>query len=239
MEPKPGTALTVAMVALTLTTGMVEAVSFLALGPVFTAVQTGNTLFLGFAVAGAGELSAAASLVSLGGFAVGAVLGARFESIVDLRGRRWFVGALFVEAALLGIAGAVAWQIQRPDDPLTNRHYAVTALVALAMGMRNVTTMRAHVPDVPTTRVTRTLTTLFAGSPLGLATRVPTGAGNELRRTAAVAAMLAGGLLGAWLLFESVRPPVVLLATAAIVVAVALGYALTPGRGVSETRAAH
>ncbi|WP_267245653.1 DUF1275 family protein [Streptomyces sp. PR69] len=30
------------MVALTVTTGVVEAVSFLVLGPVFTAVQTGN-----------------------------------------------------------------------------------------------------------------------------------------------------------------------------------------------------
>ena len=38
---------------MTATTGIVEAVSLLALGHVFTANMTGNVLFLGFALAGA------------------------------------------------------------------------------------------------------------------------------------------------------------------------------------------
>jgi uncharacterized membrane protein YoaK (UPF0700 family) len=53
---------------------MIEAVSFLVLGPVFTAVQTGNLLFLSFALTGAAGLSPAAAGVSFGGFVVGALL---------------------------------------------------------------------------------------------------------------------------------------------------------------------
>ncbi len=42
------------MTLLTLSTGAIEAVSFLALGPVFIAMQTGNVLFLAFTAAGRG-----------------------------------------------------------------------------------------------------------------------------------------------------------------------------------------
>ncbi|MFI1970573.1 YoaK family protein [Streptomyces cinnamoneus] len=236
MEPKPGAALTGAMVVLTLTAGMVEAVSFIVLGPVFTAVQTGNLLFLGFAVAGEGGFSPAASSVSLGGFAVGAVLGVRLESGLDSRGRPWFPVALGAEAALLGLAGVVAWGIDRVGAPLSGRHYAVTALVAVAMGMRNVTTMRARVPDLPTTVATRAMTAFLGSTPLAVDTRIPAGARSQGRRSASVGAMFAGGLLGAWMLHEEVRPAVVLLAVAGGVLAVGVGYGVARGggRGVPE-----
>jgi hypothetical protein len=47
------------MLALTLVTGVVDAVSYLRLGHVFVANMTGNVVFLGFAIAGAVGLSAA------------------------------------------------------------------------------------------------------------------------------------------------------------------------------------
>ncbi|GGX98231.1 YoaK family protein [Streptomyces hiroshimensis] len=228
MKLQPGATLPAAMVALTVTTGMVEAVSFLALGPVFTAVQTGNTLFLGFAVVGSGEFSAAASAASLLGFAVGAALGARLSSGADVRGRRWFVEALVAESVLLAVAGLAGWSIERYGHPLTFRQYLVTALVALAMGMRNVTTLRASVPDMPTTVITRTMTALIGTSRFGLDSRIPSGTAAEIRRTASVGAMFAGGLLGAWMLHEAVRPPAVLLVTSACVLAVALVLTCTP-----------
>ncbi|WP_245699571.1 YoaK family protein [Streptomyces roseifaciens] len=234
MKLQPGAALPTAMVALTVTTGMVEAVSFLALGPVFTAVQTGNTLFLGFAVVGSGEFSAAASGASLLGFAVGAALGARLSSHADARGRRWFAPALVAESVLLAVAGLTGWSIERFGHPLTFRQYLVTALVALAMGMRNVTTLRASVPDMPTTVITRTMTALIGTSPFGLDSRIPSGTGYELRRTASVAAMFAGGLLGAWMLHESVRPPAVLLVTSACVLTVALALTCTPRHRIPD-----
>jgi uncharacterized membrane protein YoaK (UPF0700 family) len=65
------------LIVLTVTTGMVDAVSYLALGHVFVANMTGNVVFLGFAAAGAAGLSATASLTAIGAFEVGAVLGGR------------------------------------------------------------------------------------------------------------------------------------------------------------------
>ncbi|MCP3820605.1 DUF1275 domain-containing protein [Streptomyces sp. A3M-1-3] len=231
MQSKPGGALTAVMVALTMTTGMVEAVSFLALGPVFTAMQTGNVLFLGFALVREGGLSAVASSVSLGAFAVGAVAGARLASRVDARQRRWFVVALFVEGALLVAAALAAWGLERAGGSPSGRHVVVIAMVALAMGVRNVTTLRAHVPDLPTTLVTRAMTAMISGSPLGHDTALGYGTGATARRAASVLAMFAGGLLGAWLIRTDWPPAGVLLLVAGSVVAIAVAYATAPRFG--------
>ncbi len=47
---------------LTVVTGLVDAVSFIALGHVFVANMTGNVVFVGFALAGTPGLSLSASL---------------------------------------------------------------------------------------------------------------------------------------------------------------------------------
>ena len=73
--------LTPMMVALTFVTGIVDAASYLKLGHVFVANMTGNVVFLGFALAGAGGLSATSSLIALASFLLGARLGG------------WLVGA--------------------------------------------------------------------------------------------------------------------------------------------------
>src|SRR5262247_1880027 len=54
-----------ALMALTFITGVIDAVSFLGLGRVFTANMTGNVVLLGFAVAGVPGLSVARSLAAL------------------------------------------------------------------------------------------------------------------------------------------------------------------------------
>src|SRR5467141_1433340 len=63
--------------ALTVSSGAVDAISFLALGKVFTAFMTGNIAFLGLRVAGAAAPGAAAILASMAGFAVGVFLSTR------------------------------------------------------------------------------------------------------------------------------------------------------------------
>ncbi|MDX3639373.1 YoaK family protein [Streptomyces sp. MB09-02B] len=233
MKPRAGVGLTSVMVALTLTTGMIEAVSFLVLGPVFTAVQTGNLLFLSFALTGAVDLSPTASVVSFAGFVAGAVLGSRFESTVDAHGHRWFGPALIVEALLLGLGGLVAWRtgLTTPGSPADDPHYAVIALVAVAMGMRNITTLRARVADLPTTVSTRALTALLGGL---TDPRIGAGSGKEGRRLASVGAMFTGGLLGAWLLHEDIHPAVVLLLPALLVLALGTAYWAMPRRRTSE-----
>jgi uncharacterized membrane protein YoaK (UPF0700 family) len=87
---------------------VIEAGSFLALGPVLTAMQTGDPLFLGFGPAGERGLSVVAPAVSLAGFAVGAVTGARFESRMERGGHRWFMVSPAVESVLPAVTGAAA-----------------------------------------------------------------------------------------------------------------------------------
>ncbi|MER6912592.1 YoaK family protein [Streptomyces sp. NPDC000594] len=234
MQPTPGTALTTALTVLTVTTGMVEAVSFLVLGPVFTAVQTGNLLLLGFAVAGEGGLSPAASVASLGGFTAGALLGARLTRDADRHGVRWFPPALLTEAALLTAAALVARAVETGDPTRTATHHAVTAIVGTAMGLRNVTTLRARVPDLSTTVATRSLTALFTlpapGDPH------PTEPWRIRHRLFAVGAMFAGGLLGAALLHATVPPYAVLLTVAAAVLLTAAGHTLANRRADNRMR---
>ncbi len=90
-----------ALLMLTLVTGIVDAVSVLALGHVFTANMTGNVVFLGFAVAGASQFSIARSLASLIAFLMGAVLGGRLS--VAMAGsirRRWLLSTAVLALAV-------------------------------------------------------------------------------------------------------------------------------------------
>jgi len=65
------------LVALTAVTGLVDAFSYLVLGHVFVANQTGNVVFFAFALAGVGGFSATASVAAIGCFAVGALVAGR------------------------------------------------------------------------------------------------------------------------------------------------------------------
>ncbi len=61
---------------LTWAAGSVGAISYLGLGHVFTANMTGNTVLLGLAVGQGQGFAALRSVVALGGFALGAAIGA-------------------------------------------------------------------------------------------------------------------------------------------------------------------
>src|SRR5216684_2520797 len=90
------------LLGLTATTGVVDAVSYLALGHVFTANMTGNVVFLGFAAAGAPGLSPARSGAALLAFVVGAAIGGRIGVPIGAGYvERPTSAALGLEAALL------------------------------------------------------------------------------------------------------------------------------------------
>ena len=231
MEPPSGPALTLVLVCLTVVTGVLDAASFLTLGHVFTATQTGNLLFLGFGIAGQGGLSVVMPVVSLGAFLVGAVLGARLESMLAARRRPWFPLALLVEAALLVGAAVAGWETGPARELAAGQRDAVVALMAVAMGMRNVTAMRVAAPDLSTTVETRALTALVSGSALGGDRRLGYGSGAVPRRLGSVGGMLGGGLLGAWLIGLGTRTSLVVLLAAVTVAATAfLVPGLTHGR---------
>ena len=75
------------LLTLTLVTGLVDATSYLKLGHVLVANMTGNVVFLGFGIAGAGGISVWASLTALGSFLTGGVVGGRIGARSSDRGR--------------------------------------------------------------------------------------------------------------------------------------------------------
>src|SRR3954463_12292259 len=89
------------MLALTVLTGVVDAVSILSLGRVFVANMTGNVVFVGFALAGAPGFSLSASLSALAGFLVGAALGGRTVERLGSHRGRLVIGMAESELALV------------------------------------------------------------------------------------------------------------------------------------------
>ena len=86
----------------TTVTGLIDAISYLALGHVFTANMTGNVVFLAFAVAGVPGLSLMRSLTALVAFLIGALIGGRPATRPsELVRPNWVTTALSLEAALL------------------------------------------------------------------------------------------------------------------------------------------
>jgi uncharacterized membrane protein YoaK (UPF0700 family) len=192
------------LLGLTATTGMVDAVSFLALGHVFTANMTGNVVFLGFAAAGVEGLSIGRSAAALAAFLGGAVIGGRLA--IATRGgsrQRWTGAAFGVEAALLAAAAATAaFGAARLVSIDATRVYALIILTGLAMGVRNATVRKLSVPGLTTTVLTLTLAGVAADSTLA-------GGSNpaRIRRIASVVTMFAGAAVGAWLLRYSIALP--------------------------------
>lgn len=206
-----------ALGALTLVSGVVDAVSYLGLGHVFTANMTGNVVLLGFAAAGAPGFSVAASLASLGAFLVGAICAGRLVRRVPGR-RVLLLTALVIEGALVAAACVVAYAASSVSTGWAR--FVVIVLLALGMGVRNSVIRRLAVPDVTTTVLTMTLTGLAADSSLAGGDNARFG-----RRAGAVGAMLLGAFAGAWLyLRHGAAPP---LALAALVV---LGTVASFGR---------
>ncbi|MFJ3497889.1 YoaK family protein [Streptomyces sp. NPDC086091] len=188
-----GLRLVPALLLLTVLSGMIDAVSFLGAGHVFTANMTGNVVILGFATAGAPGFSVPHSATSLACFVAGAVAGGRVVRHLGGDSRRRLARvSLAAQAALLAPACAVAFALPE-DAPATV--YTVITLTALAMGLRNAAVRRLNVPSFTTTTVvTMTLTGLASDSPAAGGT----GKG-AVRRRGAVAAMFTGATLGAWL----------------------------------------
>jgi uncharacterized membrane protein YoaK (UPF0700 family) len=202
--------LTRALLVLTFTTGLVDAVSYLGLGHVFAANMTGNVVLLGFGIVGNTGLPVVAPLVSLGAFLAGARAGGALAVRMGNRHREHIARALASEVSLIGVAAVLAAVVAvRPNATSGD---IVIALLAFAMGVRNATVRRMGVPDLTTTVLTMTLTALAAESP---------GAGgsgqDSIRRVAAVVAMLTGALAGALLLKTSLVLPLVAAAGLALV----------------------
>jgi uncharacterized membrane protein YoaK (UPF0700 family) len=185
-------ALPAALTVLTVVSGFVDAVSYLGLGRVFAANMTGNVIIIGFAAAGAPGFSVLGSVTSLGAFLAGAVCAGRLTGVFAGRARETWVRSVFVAEAVL-LAGATAVAFAWPGGAT----YALIAVLAWAMGLRNATVRKLAVPDMTTTVLTMTLTGLASESSLAGGTDPRAG-----RRIVSVVAMLVGAALGALLVLH-------------------------------------
>lgn len=193
-------------------TGLVDAVSILALGRVFVANMTGNVVFVGFALARAPGFSLAALLSALAGFVVGAGLGGQLTRSRGDRRPALIRAGLAIELVLMAAALIIS-----AIDGRTLGHTArdiVAAVLAVALGTQNAVVRHLKVPDLTTTVLTMTLT--------GIAADIRTQPkAVVVRRVLAVATMLAGAAGGALLVIHS--QPAVALAVAVGLVAATLG----------------
>ena len=185
------------LLLLTVTTGLIDAVSVLGLGRVFTANMTGNVVFLGFALARVPGFSLVRSLAALAAFLAGAVIGGRLAIRLEGSRGRWLATVAVVESSLLFAAALTAIGYDGEHLAPVARLYSLIGLTAVAMGLRNATVRRLAVPDLTTTVLTLTLAGLGADSSLA-------GGSNPrfARRVGSVAAMLAGAVAGGLLVLS-------------------------------------
>jgi uncharacterized membrane protein YoaK (UPF0700 family) len=206
-------------VGLAVSSGAVDAISWLALGKIFTGFQTGNLVFLAVDLADAGGPSATSVVVSLVAFAVGVLLAVQIVKASRGSGlwpRRVSIAlgvSVLAEAAFL-----VAW-VATSGLPSTDATYLLIGSAALAMGVQSGAVMSLGVTGVFTTAATATLIDFMADvagwSPSAI----------ELRRFAGVlVGLLAGATAGA-LLFVHARdyaPVLPLIATVLVIAAASL-----------------
>jgi uncharacterized membrane protein YoaK (UPF0700 family) len=203
--------LPVLMLVLTVLTGVVDAVSILSLGRVFVANMTGNVVFIGFALAGANGFSLSASVSALAGFLVGArVGGLAVHRLGSHRGR--LLTAVAGGELVLLLAALLTTALAGPHLG-TGAKDGIAALMALAMGAQNAAVRQLKVFDLTTTVLTMTLTGIAADIRQHDRFAV-------VRRLLAVAAMLAGAVLGAVLVLQVSNEAALALATALLAVVV-------------------
>jgi uncharacterized membrane protein YoaK (UPF0700 family) len=218
--------------ALTVSSGAVDAVSFLALGKVFTAFVTGNVAFLGMAIAsttGSAVYGVAPPrviwvLAALAGFAGGIYLGTKIVRPSAHEGEQpngvvWPQRTTFALglSLLAHLCFVLIWfaTSARPGD---NVIPVLLATWALAMGMQSAAVRNLNVGGIFTTAATATFIFLFGA----VANGVPL-TGDERRRMRGVLVSLAigataGGLL---LIHAPIYAPVLPMIITAGVVAIA------------------
>jgi flavin reductase (DIM6/NTAB) family NADH-FMN oxidoreductase RutF/uncharacterized membrane protein YoaK (UPF0700 family) len=227
------------LAVLTAVTGVVDAVSYLALGRVFTANMTGNVVLLSFGLVRAPGVDAVGSAVALGAFLAGAVAGGRALRSPAARGPATAGGwpgrltAVLGANAAIVTAVALAWLAawSGAADPLpTAAERVFAALLAFGMGTQGAAVRVLGVPDLPTTVITSTATALAADSRPGAGGNTRWG-----RRAGALAALLAGAAAGAALVVHA-RPAFGLLPAVLILGLVAVaGHRVAAGETAQPT----
>ena len=218
------------VVLLTITTGAVDAASFLALGNVFGSVITGNLVLLGVAASTTQPGLAMHSGVALAGYVAGVAIGAPLAVHRHETGETWPPSVTITLVAELGVLAAfsVVWELAGAA-PRGGVQLALVAILAAAMGLQAAAVRRLG--QMSTTYLTSTLTGLIAGLVTG---SKPDGAKRSL---GVLAAIVVGAVVAAVLLKTAPAwlPAVVLIPLGLVIVSSVAGFEwvrdhLAPGR---------
>lgn len=206
------------VVLLTVTTGAVNAVTFLALGKVFSSVITGNLVLLGIAAGTRTGSEAIHSGAALAGYALGVVLGAPIAARGDDRARTWPRSVTATLAAELCVLAAfcVGWELSH-GHPRGGGQLTLLIVVSAAMGMQSAAVRRLG--QMSTTYLTSTLTGVLGALATGT---VPDAIGRSAGVLAAGAAgAAAGGALATeaypWLPALILLPVILVIAGSVVV----------------------
>lgn len=155
------------LIALTLSTGAVDAISYFGLGKVFSSFMTANLVYLGFGIANLGGPDLVPIVCALAFFTVGAYLGMRIT--LPSQGHGVWPGRVSATLGLVAILEAVflAIWMAHAGQPTIAMSNVLIALLSLAMGLQMAAIRSLGVQGVFTTVVTSTLLAFagdFAGS---------------------------------------------------------------------------
>ncbi|MFO1130505.1 MAG: YoaK family protein [Hyphomicrobiales bacterium] len=191
--------------------GLIDVTCIKALGGVFAEMMTGNILLMAMDVGSGGTFERSSRyLWPLAAFAIGAILGGRLLSLQQERAVRR-TGFLIVWGTIAA-AAAICWGYEPNGSEVLGR--AITALLALGMGLQTAILRRHGVQDLATNVMTLTLTALLSESRLGEGSHP-----NRLRRVLSIGCFFSGGVIAAALVGRGTVYP---LALAAIVYAIAM-----------------
>jgi uncharacterized membrane protein YoaK (UPF0700 family) len=203
------------LIGLTLSSGAIDAISFIALGKVFTAFMTGNVVFLGLGVGEAGGPDILRVLVALAAFAAGMYVATRI-----VRGSRdsgsWSPGVTFALAGTVVLqAGFLALWVTVSGRPGTGSALLLIGVMALAMGLQSGAVASLSVKGVFTTAATATLIFVMRD----LAASRESSATERARLTGVLLALFVGAAAGGLLLVYArpYAPALPLLVTALVV----------------------
>jgi uncharacterized membrane protein YoaK (UPF0700 family)/lipid-binding SYLF domain-containing protein len=214
--------------ALTVSSGAVDAISFVALGKVFTAFMTGNIAFLGLRVADAIKAPGiVAILTAMASFAVGVYVSTSIvkpskESGIWSPRVTAALGLSLIPHAVFPVLW-LSWN----GRPSVDAAHVLLGLWGLAMGMQSAAVRRLHVDGVFTTAATATI--IFLAGDL---TNWSATAAERRRLAGVLVALFVGATAGGVLLVHApLYAPVLPFVITAAVVATAAAVLREPDRG--------
>ena len=208
----------VALVALTATTGSLDVTAFLRLGGVFASVMTSNLVFVGVAVVKTEAAFGARCAVAILSFVVGVSLG---SAVAPPSGRENRLGTrplrLLLTGELVVLVAYTTWWIVVDARPVGWTRLVLLGAIALAMGGQSAAARQLGNPNVGTTYLTGTVTSL--------ATSLAGRRRPDAESAAVLAALIAGAAAGVALL-DAAPVTVPLLALAGVGTTITLSWRL-------------